>query len=134
MHKGEKMTCMCNHKRDDMCGCHRIDFKDAVEKILIKHGDLFKSLSKYDTLEYDTAQWMLQNKDELRAKLPKYEEVSPESLKSLYLAQYEEEALRIIRAEVTEAFKLDAENSLRIDKETVKILTGDLLKPEMENL
>lgn len=113
-----------------------MNFKDAVEKILVQHGDLFKSLAEHDTLEYDASQWILQNIDELKDKLkqltPKEEDVNPESLRSIYLSQYEEEAVRIIRAEVTEAFKLDPENALRIDADCVKLVARELLKPIKE--
>lgn len=112
-------------------------FDEVVDEILNKHSKLFEDLAKVDTLEYEAGQFIVMNKDEIKTLLrplrKKQTDLYPDSLYSIYLQDYEEHAIKIIRDLVVSELKLDAENGLRIDRACIKLVAGDLLVPERED-
>lgn len=111
-------------------------FDEIVSEVLEKHSDLVESLAEFDTLEYDVQVYLLENKEELSKLLPvgkKREEFHPPELYDIYSAEYAENAVSILRKEISQVFSLDAENSLRIDRKCINMVARDLLSPKGED-
>jgi hypothetical protein len=86
--------------------------------------------------EYDISEWILNHKDGLKLKLlslyrPAYH-LFPPAMLSIYLQQYEEGALSIIRKEINNQFNLDPETLLSvITVKFVKSIAPELLTPNV---
>jgi hypothetical protein len=108
-------------------------FEETVKDILETHKNIFESLAPYDTLEYEIGEWLVHNKDSLIEKLEllKKDKVDmfPQSLYDVYLHQYEEAAINLIRSEVTQALNLDPESSFRVNKNSISLTSKELLNP-----
>jgi hypothetical protein len=109
-------------------------FKKVYKDVLDRHSQLFQALAPYDTLEYDIAQYILQHKEGLQDKISHLYKPSwqlfPDSIQDIYLEQYEQGVLSILRDELKDAFQLDPEMmQTRISTEFIKKIASDLLIP-----
>lgn len=107
-----------------------------IDSILNEDSDTLLNLSPFDCLEYDIAQWLLQHKEGLQAKLNTlYRPAShlfPPALLDVYLHQYSEGATHIIQQEISNSFNLDPETlQTRINKDFIKLIAKDLLIPNI---
>jgi hypothetical protein len=107
-----------------------------IDSVLEKHKDTFDRLEEKDTLEYDMSSYLLENMDSLKIKLKQFNrehhEFFPETLYNLYLDQYKEAAITLLRDEVGTALNLDPENRLRLTESIINKVAGELLSPTKE--
>lgn len=114
------------------------EYDEMVKDVLERHKDLFEALAPIDILEYDVAQYIITNQEAFREKLKPYVKSQPEmfppSLYEIYLHQYEAKAFEVILDTVSEVFNLDPEGRLRVPKELIRRIAGDLLTPGKESV
>lgn len=77
-------------------------------------------------MEYEIAEWLLHNKQDLALKIASRAHVPP----SIYLDIYEEGVVSIVREEIAYALQLDAESALvYVNKQLILDLAKELLTP-----
>lgn len=103
-----------------------------------KYKILYDKFDDVEMLEWDIGEYLLDNKEKLQDKLTHLKrnqtDLYPVSLYEIYLHQYEEEAVKIIRNDISLSLNLDPENSLRVNSKLIKLLAADLLRPAKENV
>ena len=108
-------------------------FEKASRKVMQDHKQLYEDLALVDTLEYDITEYILKHKEGFKDKLDPLRKTNtdlfPDTLYEIYAHQFENVALKLIKDEVTQAFNLDPENSMRVTIKLIKQVASDVLQP-----
>lgn len=79
------------------------------------------------SLEFDVAEWLLNNKDDIKAtiQLPDHYDLFPDKFKDVFLHQYKDHLKNKLITEIMKAFNLSfEESSLLFSNKQYKILLG----------
>lgn len=111
-------------------------YNEIVEQALIDLSPILDALAPYDTIEYEISEFILKNKDELRAKIVELyrpHHLFPDSIADVYYEEFANQALKVIQKECGEHLNLDQETILTISTESVNILDKTILSLPKES-